>query len=154
MTRIARVGAYALTFVAGCAIGGYVGFRVSESQVLASEMAQIAHYSAYLDAQRTSGNAAAYEEALRGYLMLLDAHSRGTTPLLSDRVYAVDSALTYARLSVLAANRGAKEEAQQYLTKASTLCPRLGWKECSSKEILEMARHLDRNRPLDGVKAQ
>ena len=152
MTNAARIGTYLVVFVVGCAVGGYVAFRVTESKAVANEMAQLAHYAAYLEAQRTSANDAAYEEALRGFLTLLDTSSRGPAPLFSDQVYAVDSALTYARLSVLASKRGAHAEARQYLVKASSLCPRLGWKECSTDEIVATARRLDRNRPLDGLK--
>jgi hypothetical protein len=147
MNTIARIGLYVLVFAAGGAVGTYVGFRIAEAKAFAHEMAEVSHYSAYLQAQRTQGSDAAYEEALKGYLTVLDMRSRGPSPIFPDQVYAVDSALTYARLSMLASKRGAKDEAATYLTRASDLCPRLGWKDCSAATITEMAVRLDKGIP-------
>jgi len=146
MNTAARIGLYVLVFVVGGSLGTYAGYRIAEAKNFATEMAQVAHYSAYLDAQRAQGSDAAYEEALRGYIAVLDLRSKGPSPIFSDKVYAVDSALTYARLSTLASRRGAKEEAATYLMKASDLCPRLGWKDCSAATITEVAARLDKGR--------
>ena|SRR5688572_22928575 len=146
MRTLARMGLYLLVFAAGGGLGTYIGYRIAETKAFAADMAQVAHYSAYLDAQRTQGSDAAYEEALRGYIKLLDLRSKGSSPIFSDKVYAVDSALTYARLSFLASRRGAKEEAGAYLMKASDFCPRLGWKDCSGAIITEVAARLDKGR--------
>ena len=147
MKTITRVGTYVLAFAAGGSIGAYVGFHAAEAKAFAHEMAEVSHYAAYLDAQRAQGNDAAYEEALKGFLAVLETRSKGPSPIFPDRVYAVDSALTYARLSILASKRGAKEEATALLVKASDLCPRLAWKECSAATITEMAVRLDKGKP-------
>jgi tetratricopeptide (TPR) repeat protein len=147
MQAAARIGIYVLVFAAGAGVGAYIGFRMAEAKAFAHEMAEVSHYSAYLQAQRTQGSDAAYEEALKSYLASLDVRSTGPSPIFPDSVYAVDSALTYARLSILASRRGAKDEAAGYLKKASDLCPRLGWKDCSAATITEMVLRLDTGRP-------
>ena len=101
--------------------------------------------------QRFNGNDAAYEEALRGYLAFLDSRKGQASVIFSDKVYASDAALTYARLSALALKRGANEEASQYLARASALCPQLGWSECSAERIAAMALRLDSRRPSESA---
>jgi hypothetical protein len=147
MQAAARIGIYVLVFAAGAGVGAYVSFRMAEAKAFAHEMVEVSHYSAYLQAQRTQGSDAAYEAALKSYLASLDVRSKGPSPIFPDSVYAVDSALTYARLSILASKRGAKDESANYLKKASDLCPRLGWKDCSAVTITEMALRLDKERP-------
>jgi len=153
MSVVVRVGLGLLLFAAGVGCGAYFGFRLTEIKAQASEMAQIAHYSVYLDAQRTQGSDAAYEEALRGFLDLLDTHSQGSSPLFSEKVYAVDSALTYARLSVLASKRGASDEAATYIGEALALCPELGWQDCSAKTLTEAVLRLDKRGPFGSANA-
>ena len=68
-----------------------------------------------------------------------------TTALSSEKTYALDSALTYARLSALAQKRGSAEEAAQYLSKASALCSKLEWRECSGETIAAVAKRLDKH---------
>ena len=154
MSTITRIGIFVLVFAAGGGLGTYLGFRIAGGKAFADEMAQVAHYSAYLDAQLAKGNDAAYEEALRGYLALLDMRSRSASPMFSEKVYAVDTALTYARLSVLASKRGANDEAAAYLTKASALCPKLGWEDCSAATITQVAGRLDKRSTIGSSKTQ
>lgn len=111
MNTIARIGVYLVVFAAGGGVGTYVGYRIAEAKAFAYEMAEMSRHSADLQAQRTKGSGVAYEDALKSYLASLDMRSRGPAPIFPDKVYATDSALAYVRLSMLAANRGAKDEA-------------------------------------------
>ena len=154
MKTIVRTGIVVLALATGLAVGFYFGVKSSESHAFVGEMAEVAHYSAYLEVQRSEGDDAAYEEALRGYLALLEARKGKPSALFSERVHAVDSALTYARLSALALKRGANEEASRYLAEASALCPQLGWRECSAESITALAQRLDKGGLVGSAKTQ
>jgi hypothetical protein len=143
MTRAAGFAIPIAVFVLGAALGGYFGFRIAQPRVFADEMARISHYSAYVDIQRANATDAAYEEALRGFLGLLNTARGNSSSGIPDRAYAFDAAVTYVRLSQLAAKRGAKEEATAFLGKASALCPRIGWKACSETILVDATERLD-----------
>jgi hypothetical protein len=143
MNTVTRIGILLAVFAAGIAIGAYLGIMVTQSRSLADEMAEVAYYSTFLEVQRSKGDDAAYEQALRGYLSILNDRKGRPSVLLSERTNAFDSALTYARLSTLARRRGAIEEASRYLAEASALCPKLGWRECSAESIAAVAQRLD-----------
>jgi hypothetical protein len=117
-------------------------------------MAEVAYYSAYLELQRSNGDDRAYEAALRDYLAFLGARKDKPSALFPERVHAVDSALTYARLSALALKRGANDDATRYLAQASALCPKLGWRECSAETISAAAQRLDKPGSLGSAKAR
>jgi tetratricopeptide (TPR) repeat protein len=144
MNTIARIGVYLLVFAAGGGVGTYVGYQIGEAKAFAHEMAEVSHYSEYLQAQRTKGSDVAYEDALKAYLTSLEMRSRSPSPMFQDKVYATDSALTYVRLSILASKRGAQEEASTYLKKAVDLCPRIGTHDCSAAALREMVIRLDK----------
>src|SRR5215831_6078578 len=145
MKTLARVGIGVAVFALGVALGFYLGFQASDARFAVGQLAEIAHYGAFLEAQRSNGSDAAYEEALRGYLQVLNER-RGKPSLFSasETVIAFDSALTYARLSALAEKRDAHEEATRYLNEATALCPKLGWRECSAETISAFAQRLDK----------
>jgi hypothetical protein len=146
MNTIARIGTYVLVFAAGGGVGTYAGYRIAEAKAFAHEMAEMQRHSADLQAQRTKGNVA-YEDALKVYLASLDMRSRGPAPIFPDKVYATDSALAYVRLSMLASKRGAKEEAADYLKKATDLGPRIAVQDCSAAALTEMVVRLDGGGP-------
>jgi hypothetical protein len=147
MNTIARLGVYLLIFAAGGGVGTYVGYRVAEAKNFAHEMTEVSRLSADLEAQRTKGSDVAYEDALKGFLASLEMRSRGPAPVFPDKVYAMDSALAYVRLSMLASKRGARDEAARYLNKAADLCPRIGSQECSAATLTEMVVRLDKRGP-------
>jgi hypothetical protein len=144
MNTIARTGIYLLVFVAGGSVGTYVGYRIAEAKTFAHEMAEVSRHSTDLEAQRAKGSDVAYEDALKAYLASLDMRSRGPAPIFPDKVYATDSALAYVRLSMLASKRGAKDEATNYLKKATDLCPRIAVHDCSAATLTEMVVWLDK----------
>ena len=150
MSKATHFLLYVLVFAVGAAAGGYVGFRAAESRALMNEVSEVAHYSALLDVQQSKGNDAAYEEALRGYLAVLERHKGSESPLLSGKVIAVDTALTYARLSALALKRGSHDDAKERLSRAVTLCPQLQWQECSGETITAVAQRLDKRGLVGG----
>lgn len=127
----------------GGGVGAYVGFEVASSQAMATEMAEIAFYSTYVHTQRTEGNDAAYEDALRTYLKYLESRHRLGSQFFSDRVYNFDSTLTHSRLSALASKRGAKTEAEAHLARAMEFCAKAGWQDCSGQNLLAVAQRLD-----------
>jgi hypothetical protein len=104
----------------------------------------VVHLSAYLSAQRSEGTDAAYEEALKAFLLVLDKRQGNWSPTRPDSVYAVDRALTYARLAMLARRRGAEKEASEYTDQSAVLCRRLGSQTCSGEQIAAAAARLDK----------
>ena len=155
MKKVAQIGIIVFVLAAGVALGFYLGFKAAESRAAVGQIAEVAYYSAFLEAQRSRGDDAAYEEALRGHLQLLD--DRKGKPSLIDfagTVVAFDSALTYARLSELALKRGATEEASRYLAHAAALCPKLGWRECSGEGIRAFAQGLDKRGLFGSAKTE
>jgi hypothetical protein len=146
MTRATHISLYILVFVVGAAAGGYAGYRFADARAFLDEVTEVAHYSALLDVQRSKGSDAAYEETLRGYLAMLERHKGSESPLFSGKTIAVDTALTYARLSVLAMKRGSHDEAKEILSRAVALCPELQWQECSGEAIVAVVQRLDKSR--------
>ena len=144
----ARIATYLGVLLLGGGIGGYAGFEVARSQSTVSEMADVAFYSVYVHTQRTEGNDAAYEDALRTYLKYLENRRSSYSQLLSDRVYSFDSTLTHTRLSALALKRGAKVEAEEHLRRAIEFCTEAGWRDCSGQNLLAVAQRLDKGSPL------
>ena len=154
MKVVVYVGIVVLALVVGVAVGFYLGVRSAESAATVAESTELAHYSALLEAQRSAGSEAAYEEALRGYLAFLEGRKGKPSVIFSAKVHAADTALTYARLSALALKRGATDEASSYLARASALCPELGWRECSAESIAGFVQRLDEHRLRGSAKAE
>lgn len=144
MKSVVHIGVVVLALATGAAIGFYFGVESSRSQAFFADMVEVAYYSSFVAVQRSEGNDAAYEESLRAYLELVEARNRKASVLFPERWNYLDLALTHARLSALAKKRGATEVASGHLAEAAALCPKLGWRECSSEKILTVAERLDK----------
>lgn len=96
-----------------------------------------------LDTASRPGNDAAYETALRQHLSFLQLNAQSAERIFSAKATANDTALTYARLSMLTRRRGADVESLNYSKQPESLCPTLGWQECSADKILALASQLD-----------
>ena len=145
MKTAPRVASYFLVLAVGIAVGYYSGFWVGKGSALAFDMAETAYYSAFIEAQMSEGTNATREEALRAFLAVIEKRKGHWTPTFSEKGYAVDAALTNARLSALAQKRGATREAQEYLNRAASFCPQIGWQDCSAEKILAFAQRLDKH---------
>jgi hypothetical protein len=135
---------------AGCLVvglvgGGHLGVRFAQSVATAQETLALGQAVQALEAARTSGNDHAYEEALRQHIAYLQVNERSSQPLLGEKAYALDLALAYARLSMLAGKRGGDGESSSLLQKAESFCPAIGWPECSGQRIIAFASDVDSN---------
>jgi hypothetical protein len=135
---------------AGCLVvglvgGGYLGVRFAQSLAAAEETLALGQAVQGLEAARTSGNDAVYEEAMRQHIAFLQLNERSAQPLLGEKAFALDLALAYARLSILAGKRGADAESSHLLQKAESFCPAIGWPECSGQRIFAFASQVDSN---------
>ncbi len=139
-----HIASYVLVLAFGLGGGYYLGFGVGQGGALAIDMAEIAHLSAYIDTQMSEGTDTTREEAIRVFLASLEERKKHPSPWFTEKVYATDSALSYARLSALARKRGAIEEAQQLLERAASYCPQIGWQECSAEKIVDAVHRLDK----------
>jgi hypothetical protein len=110
------------------------------------ETAEMSYYLAYVNTQMSEGTDATREEVLHEFLKQNEKRRGHPSALfdIGDRGFAMDAALTYARLAALAQKRGANQEAQQYLVRAASFCPQFGWKECSIEKISYMVKRLDK----------
>lgn len=144
MKTLVRIASYVVMLGVGLVIGLYCGSRYKEARSFAFDAAEITHYSAYMKTQMVQGTDASLEEAIRGFLALIEKRKGHQSPWLTEKVFATDAALSNARLAALAQKRGATQEAQQYLNRAASFCPQLGWKECSAEKITSMVQRLDK----------
>ena len=149
MKKSARYGLIAIGILASFVAGLYLGYRVGDAQSFAEEAVISAKYAVMTDVARTEGTDAAYEDALIAYLGFLESRKGKWSPLFSERVYAMESALTFARLAGLAGKRGASEEATEYLGAAVSLCPSAGLRDCSEESISSIAERLDQMQLLN-----
>jgi len=128
------------------AVGGfYVGYLFTRSEAAMAEFAEVAYYGTYLETQRANGNDAGYEEALRGYLDILERR-KGKPSVFSsaETVIASDAALTHVRLALLAERRSANAAARGHMAAAMALCPTMKWNTCSEEQLRSMVQYLDR----------
>ncbi|MCB1809825.1 MAG: hypothetical protein KDJ99_33065 [Candidatus Competibacteraceae bacterium] len=146
-----RITSYVLVLVVGLAIGFYYGSRFGQAHAFAFDMAEISYYSAHMDMQMSEGTDATREEAIHAFLALVEKRSEQSNAFFTKKIIATDSALANARLAALAKKRGAVQEAQQYLNRAVSFCPQMGWKDCSAEKISHMVNQLDKE---DIFKAQ
>lgn len=145
MKTAAWLGVSVASLLVGLGGGLYLGFEFSRSHTFAEESLAFGRELEALNAARTSGSDAAYEEALRAHIASLQRNQRSSQPWMNDKGFAVDYALTYVRLSKLAAKRGANEETSRLLEQAASLCPAIGWQDCSAQRILAFAEEVDGN---------
>ena len=86
---------------------------------------------------------ARYENALRGYLALVDNVSASDPSEAGRQVHAADKALLLIRLADLAEQRGSSAESTRLTADASAVCSTAGLSYCSSVELRQRARTLD-----------
>jgi hypothetical protein len=148
MKTSVRIATYVGVLLVGGAIGTYVGLAIRKLQATTTEIAEAGFYLMYIEAQRTEGNDAAYEDALRTYLKHVENRRGADTRSFEDRVYNFDSTLAYTRLSALASKRGAKTEAVEHLRRAVEFCGKAGWRDCSPENLFTVVQRLDKKSPL------
>ena len=128
-------------------VGGFVGYiashRFFQARLTAYQWTSINTMSQYIMAERFRGTPAAYEAALHEFLQSLDAWERkgADDGVTSPRALAVDRALTYARLALVAAERNDAAAASKYWSQALAMCPQIGWTSSCSVEAFSDAVH-------------
>jgi hypothetical protein len=145
MKTVLRIASYLLIFALGLGGGYYFGFRTGQVSALAFDMAEMEYYFTLNEVQMAEGTDATREEALRGFLAFIEKRRGHESPWFTEKIYATDSALANARLSALAKKRGANQEADEYLNRAASFCPQIGWQECSVEKIASVAQRLDKH---------
>ena len=126
--------------ICGVTGGFYIGASASKAASTAMNSLAISDASNAIVAARSSTSSLEYEEALWRFLALIQSEATRKNSMLEDWAIATDTALTYARLSDLAAEQGLAEKSQLLLTKAVEQCPRMKLKGCTAASILMMAR--------------
>lgn len=139
-----KITAIALgAFIAGASLGYVASRHLFRISLAPYQMANIDHLATYVMIQRFEGTPQTYETALRDFLVALDAQDRAGPGLFSRNITAVDRAMTYARLGLVAAERNDLDSAAKYRSQAEALCPQIGWKSCSADEITRVVRLVD-----------
>ena len=129
-------------------IGGiYIGFKICDARQFAVDTHVFVQQSIKLDLARRESTPEGYEEALKMYQAYLDTRKGEWNLLFDERTYAIDSALTYARLANLAEDTGADLKRSSYQKKAASYCPMTKFRDCSAITLREMATRLDK-KPL------
>ena len=144
MKMALRLASHALVLVAGLAAGFYFGFAADQGRANAYELAETGYYFAYMDMQMSEGTDAAREEAIHGFLTLVEKRKGQKSILFPEKAIAQDMAFANVRLAALAQKRGATQEAKQYLDRAASFCPQTGWRECSVEKIVSVVQRLDK----------
>ncbi len=137
------VFALAATSVVGCAVLGFIAGQRAEAARNAFARQVETVQSHQLHAIDLASKDPATREGALWYQV--GAVLYGTDPLtsmLNESARTREAALTYARLSELAASQGQSERAVSLLLRAESLCPRMAWPQCSGAEILTMVRRL------------
>lgn len=145
MKTVLRIASYLLVLALGLGGGYYFGLRTGQLGAIAFDMAEMGYYFTHNEIQMAEGTDATRKEALLGFLALIEKRRGHESLWFTEKVYATDSALAYVRLAALAKKRGATQEANQYLNRAASFCPQIGWKECSAEKIVSMAQRLDKH---------
>ena len=148
MKRAAKiiVGLVSLVFVA--ALGYYLGLQHGLAQYgLVSSFYMQAieqeHYQAFMNAQSKMGTNEAKAEAIKQYIAITERRQSNFSPIFTEKTYAVDLMLSYARLAALAENRGSAIEATHYLEQAESYCPKVSWEKCSAEVIKQFTQSVD-----------
>jgi len=144
MKTVLRITSYVLVLAIGLGAGFYFASRLSRASAFAFDMAEVGYFAAHMDMQFSEGTDAAREEVIHTFLALNEKQKARPSEFFTERMLATDSALAYARLAALAQKRGATQEAQQYLARAASFCPQIGWQECSAEKITYMVQRLDK----------
>jgi len=133
--------------LAAAMLGGAVGFRLGWKQGMKGapvfDLMAAAQFSTYVSALRNSGTEAAYEDALRSSISFnTQARARDNDPS-NQRMYALGTAVSLARLSALAKKRNALDEATRLGAEAESACPATGIRDCSLSLLLDVADYID-----------
>jgi hypothetical protein len=133
--------------LAAAMLGGAVGFRLGWKQGMKGapvfDLMAAAQFSTYVSALRKTGTDAAYEDALRSSISFnSQAKARDENPS-NQRMYALDTAVSLARLSALAKKRNALDEATRLGAVAESTCPATGIRDCSLSLLLDVADYID-----------
>jgi len=145
MKTIIRIASYLLVLALGLGGGYYFGYRTGQVSAIAFDMAEMEYYFTHNEVQMAEGTDATREEALRSFLAFIEKRRGNESPWFTEKIYATDSALANARLFALAKKRGATQEATEYLGRAASFCPQIGWKECSAEKIVQLSQRLDKH---------
>jgi len=140
---------YAIVATAGIAIGAVGGALFSwryaiTTWVPVTDLFVVVQASAWTTASRSNGDPAAYEDALRAYLRVLDTAMQRDSTNENRAIYLRDKALTLVRLSDVVQKRGAREEANSLRHQAEALCPAYGRNDCNAASLSELVKKLDR----------
>ncbi|GAB4061938.1 hypothetical protein [Uliginosibacterium sediminicola] len=140
-------------FFAVLAIGMALGVALIFNRMLERERAfdgmELEYYTSFESLLMRKGTEATQEATLRAHLALMEKRQDHAGFLLKSNqsnLLASDAALSYARLSNLAARRNANDEAKQLLDKAVSYCPQMGWVECNATQI---TRAVDELKQID-----
>jgi len=139
---------YTLVAIGGLVIGALGGTLFSwryaiSTWVPVTDLFVVVQASAWTSASRASENPAAYEDALRAYLSVLDTAIERDSTAVNRRMYAGDKALSLIRLSDIVAKRGAKDEANSLREQAASLCPVYGLAGCNADTLADLVNKLD-----------
>ncbi len=140
-----------LVLLGGVAIGFALGNRHGPASLAPLTDFGTAMYAGMLaSTERLNGTDATYENALRGYLLLLDNLSVRDASESLRQIYAADKALSLIRLADLAEKRGASAESTRLTADALAVCSTGALPYCSSVELRRRAQKIDEL--LEGAK--
>jgi hypothetical protein len=146
---------YTLVGIAGAVVGaaGAIGFLwrwAVTTWVPVSDTFTVIQASVWASAARDSTDSAAYEDALRAYLSVLDTATLRDSSGVNQRMYRWDKALTLIRLSKVVSERGTGDAAAQLRAQAVALCPVYGLSPCNADTLADLAQKLERSDAVGG----
>lgn len=147
MTKRARLlllaTSVAIAFVAGVSLTAlYFQRQIANVAESGNFMVQFSKVSEAASLAKRGADAD-YETALRNRLTFLEENRTAFVETFSERVFALDQALTLVRIASLQEKRGETSQAGQNFARAESYCPQIGWSQCSSKKILEFSLQAD-----------
>ena len=139
---------YALVGVSGIAIGvlggAVLAWRyITTTWLPVTDLFVVVQAATWSTASR-GRDPAAYEDALRAYIRVLDTAMQRDSTGENRRIYTGDKALTLMRLSELVERRGAEEDAERLRQEAGALCPGF-YNGCNVDSLADLVRKLDRD---------
>ena len=145
---VKRKVAVAVALLVVLLIGGVAGFALGDRHGSArfaplTDLG-VAMYAGYLtSSERLYGTDATYENALRGYVSLLDNLGARDASESTRQIYAADKALALIRLADLADKHGQSAESTRLTSDALAVCSTSGLPYCSSAELRQRAQQLN-----------
>lgn len=143
---IVKIVVLLLVFGLGAVVGGYFGFKkVGEPMQSLNTLLTVATNSQYACLQYQNAQYSEAKKALLDYLSLLkELNDKGLVKDRYDqRMYNVESGLTYARLALLEEKAGNITEKQKAMEDASKRFQLAGWKDYSESKIREVLKRID-----------